>query len=256
MDSREQLIAIAIKYEGDWYKIFDALIRKEYVDDFDPAPLIAKSGCKVLTIIDADYPKYLKELFHPPFVLFYYGDISLINKRENNVAFVGSREPTELGRLNSEKIAEGLASKFTIVSGLALGIDTIAHRAAIKAKGKTIAVLGNGIDYCYPSENTDLYKIIKKHHLVISEYFGYISPDASHFCQRNRLIVCLSRATVVGEANLASGSMMTANLTLAYNNQLFCLPSSDIENSVCNKYIRDGCPIVTCVEDILCDLPL
>ena len=206
--------------------------------------------CKVLTFLDPNYPYYLKEQFQPPFVLFYYGDISLIADREKNVAVVGSRLPAEESVKNTETITKGVAKKFNIVSGLAMGLDRVAHESALSVGGRTIAVLGNGIEYCYPSANTDLYEELKKTNLVISEYFGHVPPDTSNFPQRNRLIVMFSRATIVGEANHRSGSVMTANLTESYYNPVLCVPSSDIENSACDLMIQQGCHMILSAEDV------
>ena len=250
MDSRDYLIALAIKYQGNWKQILKALENKEYPEGIDVSKYLSQTKCKVITILDSEYPSYLRSLIHPPFVLFYYGDISLIQDRSKNIAIVGSRKPSELGAKNTRMIAEGVATKFNIVSGLAMGIDRIAHESAIAAKGKTIGILGNGIDFCYPSINTELYEELKKNHLVISEYFGHIPPDMGNFPQRNRLIVMLSSATIVGEAIHKSGSLMTANLTLSYNNPLMCLPSSDIENSACDLMIQEGCDMVLSAQDV------
>ena len=250
MDSREILIALAIKYQGNWRKMLKALQDKEYPNDVDVNNYLKQTKCKVITFVDPDYPEYLKELYQPPIVLFYFGDISLIKDRSKNIAVVGSREPTCSSVKNTRMVVQEVAKKYNIVSGLARGIDRVAHLSAIDAKGKTIGVLGNGIDFCYPSENEELYEELKKNHLVISEYFGYVPPETFNFPQRNRLIVMFSSATLVGEANHRSGSLMTANLTMSYNNPLMCLPSSDIENSACDSLIKDGCDIILSAQDV------
>ena len=252
MDSREQLIALAIKHEGNWHQILRALQNNEFVEEeeVDVKTYLNRYKCKVITILDKEYPNYLRNRYQPPFVLFYYGDISLISDMRKNIAIVGSRVPSSTGSENTRMIAEGVAKKYNIVSGLAAGLDKIAHLAAINMGGKTIGVLGNGIEYCYPSENSELYEELKKNHLVISEYFGYISPNHYNFPQRNRLIVMFSCATIVGEANHRSGSLMTANYTISYNNTLMCIPSSDIVNSACDALIKDGCDMVLSAEDV------
>lgn len=250
MDSREHLIALAIKHQGNWYQILKAMQQHEWADEIDIQSFLANAKYKVLTILDKEYPEYLKQRFQPPFVLFYYGDISLLSNCNKNIAIVGSRDATSHGIENTRYIAEGVAKKYNIVSGLAYGLDRVAHLAAINMDGKTIGVLGNGIDYCYPTSNSDIYEELKSNHLVISEYYGHIEPDASHFYQRNRLIVSLSCATIVGEASHRSGSLMTANLTLAYYNRLMCIPSSDIKNSACDLFIKEGCDMVLSPEDV------
>ena len=250
MDSKEQLVALSIKYEGRWWEICRALELREEVDTPELEEAIKKLKCKYVTIIDKAYPQYLRTLPQPPFVLFYYGDLELIRKRENNIAVVGSRNASQIGIKNTRSIVKGISKKFNIVSGLALGIDTVAHKSALEAGGRTIAVLGNGIEYCYPSENSELYEELKKNHLVISEYYGRIPPNQFNFPQRNRLIVELSRATIIGEGKRMSGSQMTGNLTINMYNQLMCIPSSNIEDSICNDFIKEGCPPITCPQDV------
>lgn len=251
MELRKLLIALAIHYQGDWEKMFAHLIKKEGLpeDTVEGYLKYVKSG--VLTIVDAEYPSYLRNMFHPPFVLFYYGDISLINKMEDNVAVVGGRYASQVGRENVNYIVSGIAKRFNVVSGLAIGIDSVAHRAAINAGGRTIGVLANGIEYCYPSINSELYETIKKHHLVISEYFGYISPEPNNFHQRNRLIAYLSRGTIIGESTLRSGTSITATLTQQMNRDLLAIPSSDIYNSLCNVLIKDGCAVALSPEEVI-----
>ena len=250
MNSRKLLIALAIIHEGKWQEIFTALQNHEQVDEEVADGYIKHIKSGVLTIFDPQYPDYLKHSYKPPFVLFYYGDISLISNKDNNVAVVGSRSPSIQGKENIQYIVEGIAKRYNIVSGLARGIDAVAHRTAIESGGKTIAVLGNGIEYCYPSENGELYQIIRKNHLVISEYFNYVSPDSTNFPQRNRLIVAFSKGTIIGEARKRSGTLITANFTLQDNQNLMSLPSGDIHDSLNNLFVREGCPLVLSPEDV------
>ena len=251
MDSRNLIIAMAIHYAGNWKEMFNALTKKEYLSEEVAINYLKQIKSKVVTILDADYPRYLKEGPYPPFVLFYYGDLSLISDMNNNVAVVGSRDASCDGIKNTSYIVSGIAKKYNIVSGLARGIDSVAHWSAIHSGGKTIAVLGSGIDYCYPASNDELYSIIKDKHLLISEYSGTINPLGENFYQRNRLIVLLSKGTILGEAKEHSGSLMTANLTMSYFKELMCIPSSDIYNSFCDVLIRDGCPVILSPEDVI-----
>ena len=251
MKSRNYLIALAIHYQGNYESVLRALTSQELLPQELIDSYLSKIKSKVITLLDPDYPEYLRKVYKPPFVLFYYGDISLINDYQNNLAVVGSRNASQKGLENTYDIVFELAKKYNIVSGLAKGIDAVAHRAAITGGGKTIAILGCGIEECYPSSNKDLYDEIKKNHLLISEYFGYIPPYSENFPQRNRLIVAFSKGTLVGEASSRSGSLITANLTLDANKDLMCLPSSDIKNSACNICIKEGAPVVTEAEDII-----
>ena len=250
MENRNYLIALAIHYQGNYESVMRALAQKEELPEELVESYLKKIKSKVLTILDPEYPEYLKNVYKPPFVLFYYGDISLINSYEKNLAVVGSREASQLALENTYDLACELAKKYTIVSGLARGIDAIAHRAAINSGGKTIAILGCGIEQCYPVSNQDLYDRIKANHLLISEYFGYIPPYQENFPQRNRLIVAFSKGTLIGEARYKSGSLITANITVQANKRLMCIPSSDIKNSLCDLFIKEGCPVVTEVEDV------
>ncbi len=251
MDSRNMIIAYAVKYEGQWDLIYEKLCKKEFLEDEEALRYLSMVNSNVITILDNVYPDYLRQIYKPPFVLFYYGDITLIQNLENNLAVVGSREPESSSVTNLTNVLEDVAKEYVIVSGLAKGIDSLAHRIALKNKGRTIAVLGNGIDYCYPSENTPLYKDIKKNHLVISEFPHNTEPKPINFPMRNRIIVGLSRATLIGEAKFRSGSQITANLTLQSNKELMCLPSSDLENSLNNRLIQEGAALITSSDDIL-----
>lgn len=250
MNAREMLIYFAIKYQGNFQDIYRALILKEEADPYAFEGYMKHVKCKILTFLDPEYPDYLKQSYKPPFVLFYYGDISLIQDMNKNLAVVGSRDADQQTLLNVHSLVEEVSQKLNIVSGLARGIDATAHWGAIEGGGKTIAVLGCGIDVCFPTCNQTLYDEIKAHHLIISEYFNYIPPLAEHFPWRNRIIVALSRGTLLGAANHRSGSQITGNLTMAVNKELMVLPSSDIKNSFCDLLIQEGCPVVLNADDI------
>lgn len=251
MNSREMLIALAVHYEGDAEAIYKAVNKKEFLDEALAESYLKTVKCNVLTILDAEYPIYLKNIRFPPFVLFYYGDISLIFNELDNLAVVGGRETTEQGRENIYYLVSEICSRYNIVSGLAKGIDSVAHIAALENGGKTIAVLANGIEYCYPSCNSSLYEQIKKHNLVISEYFGHISPEAKHFHQRNRLIAAFAKGTLIGEAKKVSGTLITANYTLGLFRTLMVVPTGDIKHSLNDILIKEGAPVVIEPLDIL-----
>ncbi|CAI2604302.1 hypothetical protein AKUH1B104J_07880 [Apilactobacillus kunkeei] len=207
---------------------------------------------KWLTIIDDLYPENLKEAYLPPIVLFYFGDLSLLENKA--LAIVGSRNNTEysvevIGRLMPDVINNGI----TIVSGLAKGVDRLAHLAAIANHGKTIAVIGTGLDQYYPRENEALQRTIAKNHLLLSEYPVGCRPARYHFPERNRIIAGLVRSILVTEAKYRSGSLITANLALQNNRNVLAVPGRiDSELSVgCNDLIQAGAKPVITAKDIL-----
>ena len=256
MNIRKALIATSIIHHGNWDKIYLAIQRKEVPSDEEINQICDRVTCGAVTIIDPEYPQYLKEYYHPPFVLFYYGDFSLVNDYTKNIAVVGTRKATSTALKNTDKVVQGIAKKLNVVSGLAKGIDAQAHESAIKAGGKTIAILGCGIDLCYPSCNEELYKEIKTNHLLISEYFNHEPPNQENFPHRNRLISMFSNATLVPEAHFRSGTSITISYTMAFNRQIFCIPSSNLEDSLCNSLIHDGAILVRNSDDILYELGL
>ena len=256
MNIRNQIIATSIIHHGKWEDIYWAIALKKLPDEQEADAICSKITCGVVTILDSEYPLYLRECFHPPFVLFYYGDLSLINDYTKNIAVVGSRKASVKSLSNTNKCVCGIAKKLNIVSGLAKGIDRQAHLSAIAAGGKTIAVLGCGLDLCYPSCNEDLYEEIKKNHLLISEYYNHEPPDQDHFPIRNRLISIFSNSTLVPEARTSSGTSITVGYTTSFNRTIFAMPSSDLEDSLCNDLLKDGAVLVRNSDDILYELGL
>ncbi len=178
---------------------------------------------------DADYPRLLLETPSPPPALYYRGQVQL---QENQgvtplVGIVGTRNPSEYGRRWTRKISTALTqSGFVIVSGLADGIDTEAHRSCIEAGGRTLAILGTGVDIVYPSRNRELYKQILNQGLVLSEYPAGTPPDRPHFPARNRIIAGVSRAVVVMEAPTRSGALITARFANDYGRDVYVLPGA------------------------------
>ena len=150
----EILLFFALKYDGDFQSILKALQTKEKVSDEERRKAVKEVNSKYTTIISDDYPKALKEIACPPFVLFYHGDLNILNGK--CIGVIGKRVPSEYGSNITDKIVCDLVkNEYTIVSGMALGIDTLAHRSALKNQGKTVAVLGSGINYCYPKRNKE-----------------------------------------------------------------------------------------------------
>ena len=206
---------------------------------------------KVLTILDGAYPQRLKEIYLPPIVLFYSGNLSLVNKRA--VAIVGSRDHSKYARdCIHELIPVLVKDDIVVISGLARGVDTLAHEETLKANGETIAVIGSGLDMVYPPENSKLYDVIAKRGLILSEYPLQSRPLKFHFPYRNRIIAGLSHGVCVIEAKEKSGSLITANLALSENREVFAVPGSifSIHSKGTNSLIEAGACLVSSGQTI------
>ena len=250
ISAKQILIAHAIYFEGDWNKLIDAIKKREYLPEEDIIRISSNLKCSAITLLDKEYPEYLKHVFKPPIVLFYEGDISLIQNPDKCLSVVGTRHPSEKAKEVTTDIVLKTCKKYITVSGLASGIDRTAHVAAIQGGGKTVAVLGSGINYCYPSENQDIFDKIKKEHLLISEYPPGASPSPDHFPFRNRLIAAFSKGILITESTIKSGTSITASFGLYYGKEVMCLPSSDYNNSGCNKFIKEGAYLVEDADDV------
>ncbi len=201
------------------------------------------------TLADADYPRLLLEIPSPPPVLYYRG---LVQPQENQgikpmVSIVGTREPTDYGKRWTRKISTALAKHgFTVVSGMAAGIDTEAHRGCIEAGGRTLAVLGTGVDMIYPPRNRNLYEQIQQQGLVLSEYPAGTQPNRVHFPQRNRIIAGLSRAVLVMEAPSKSGALITAYQANDYCRDVYVLPGrlDDQQSIGCLGLLHRGAQVI------------
>lgn len=199
-----------------------------------------------------EYPALLKEIKAYPKELYYIGNVEVLKRK--CVAVVGSRSTTQYGRKTASEIAGKLAEKgVTIVSGMARGIDTCAHRGTLAAGGDTVAVLGCGVDICYPKENSQLKQEIEEKGLIISEYPPGTEPMPYHFPQRNRIISGLSAVTVVVQARNNSGALITAELAAEQGREVFAVPGNiDSEyNLGNNKLIRDGARLILNTGDVL-----
>lgn len=218
---------------------------------------LTQANNHLVTLADADYPKALLEITDPPPLLYAKGNLALLNKL--SIAIVGSRNASVQGEKNAEAFAQGLAEHgLCIVSGLALGIDGAAHRGALKAKGDTIAVVGTGLDMVYPAQHRDLAHQIASSGLIISEFpLGTLSKP-QNFPRRNRLISGLSLGCLVVEANLKSGSQITARLSAEQGREVFAIPGS-IHSPLakgCHQLIKQGAKLVDSLQDIVEELNL
>jgi DNA processing protein len=213
------------------------------------------TGVGLLSLSDGGYPRLLREIHSPPPLLFFRGDIRCLDWQ--SVAVVGSRNASLAGAKISESLGAGLAgSGFVIVSGLARGIDTAAHRGALSAGGRTVAVMGSGIDIVYPSENSDLAESIRHSGVVITEQLPGTPPLRQNFPQRNRIISGLALGTVVVEAGRTSGALITADCALRQNRSVFAVPSTPgfSRSRGTNRLLKEGATLVESVDDVLEEL--
>ncbi|MFZ7128666.1 MAG: DNA-processing protein DprA [Desulfobacterales bacterium] len=216
---------------------------------------VRKKGCRLLTQNDPDYPQLLLEIPDPPPVLYVIGEI---RSDRAAVAVVGSRNATGYGLETTGRLSRQLAQNgITVVSGMARGIDTAAHEGTLDAGGRTIAVMGCGLDTVYPPENRRLFHRIAEHGAVISEFPMAAGPDPHHFPRRNRIISGLTLGTVVVEATHRSGSLITARMALEQGREVFAVPGSvhSFKSTGTHSLIKQGARLVESVADILDELP-
>jgi DNA processing protein len=214
--------------------------------------LLREIGGRVITLKDEEYPKRLRDIYDPPALLYVRGELK--KEDELAVSIVGSRKTTPYGRWFTEKVSQELARYgVTIVSGMARGIDSLAHWGAISGGGRTIAVLGCGVDVIYPSENRNLFAKIIDHGAILSEFPIGSPPEGGHFPRRNRIISGLSIGVVVAQASEKSGSLITAGYALEQGREVFAVPGNvGTESSRgTHRLIKEGAKLVESSEDIL-----
>ena len=218
--------------------------------------LIQEYGCQMLTLYDAAYPASLKEIDTPPIVLYIRGELT--PEDSLSLSLVGSRDAKDYGRKASYRLSYQLAQRgLTIVSGLARGIDTAAHRGALEAGGRTIAVMGSGLSFIYPATNTDLAEKITESGALISEFPMETTPKPNNFPRRNRIISGLTLGTVVVEASNRSGALITARLAGEQGREVFAVPGeifSELSTGT-HRLINNGAKLVNTVDDLFNELP-
>ena len=227
----------------NWEKSIDLAGELKRIQDF---------GCHVLISADENYPASLREIYDPPLVLYVKGELTA--KDKNSVAMVGSRMTTHYGIETARKLAYQLAyTGVTVVSGGARGIDTAAHQGALSGKGRTIAVLGTGINLVFPPENAELFERIASNGAVITQFPFNRPADKQSFPIRNRIVAGMTLGTVVVEANLSSGALITANFATEYGRQIFAVPGriDSPRSKGCHELIKKGAKLCEGVEDIL-----
>src|ERR1041385_71893 len=210
----------------------------------------------IITFWDKRYPDVLKKIYDPPTFLFVQGNF--VEEDKYSIAIVGTRSPSSYGGTMAEKFASELVKLgITIVSGLARGIDTLVHSVALKNSGRTIAVIGSGLDVMYPPENKDLAGQIIQHGAIITEYEMGAKPDAGNFPRRNRIISGLTLGTLIIETDVGGGAMITANTALDQNREVFAIPGNinAKKSRGCNTLIKDGrAKLVESIDDIVTEL--
>ncbi|QQS36853.1 MAG: DNA-protecting protein DprA [Ignavibacteriales bacterium] len=234
--------------------------RREETERFVETELntLEKIGGRIITVWDKEFPSLLKKIYDPPLLLYVKGNFS---EQDNySLAIVGTRMPTNYGRVQTEKIAGELCeNNITIISGLARGIDSIAHKSCIKKNGRTIAVIGSGLDVIYPPENKKLFDEISETGLIISEFSLGAKPDAPNFPKRNRIISGMSLGCIVIETGITGGAMQTASFALDQNREVFALPGyvGVRQSEGTNALIQKGeAKLITSAEDVLVELEL
>jgi len=242
------------KADGIGEKLSEIISNKDIKKDtLRHLEYMKKHNIDIIGIEDKEYPTLLKNIYNPPLNLYIIGRKDILN--EANIAVVGCREASEYGKFVAKDFAYNLSkSGFNIVSGLARGIDSYAHIGTINARGKTIAVLGNGLDAIYPQENIKLVQdILNNHGCIISEYPLGTKPDRANFPARNRIISGLSNGVLVVEAKPKSGTMITVDFALEQGRDVFVIPGNiDSVNSLgTNELIRQGAKLVTNYEEIV-----
>ncbi len=247
-DDLKNIEGLSVKKAENFLKFRDKINPDKVLSD------VVNRGIKYLTFEDDRYPVMLKNIDNPPSVLYYKGDLDSINF-ERTLAVVGSRKTSKYAKDAVHLIVSQLANTdICIVSGLASGIDTSAHLAALDSNLKTIGVIASGFDFVYPSANSDLYRKIENGNGVIfTEYFPTFEPLKFRFPQRNRIVSGLSYGTLVAEASIKSGALITANLTLEQGRELMCIPGliTNPNTEGIYKLLKNGATLVTSADDVL-----
>ena len=213
-------------------------------------------GCSLVNWTEPEYPQTLLQIYDPPVLLYVRGDPQVLNL--TSLSVVGTRRPTVYGTQMAQRLGRELAARgLVIVSGLARGIDAIAHQGAMDAHGRAIGVLGTGVDVCYPKENKKLYEKVLERGAILSEFPLRTHPAPENFPVRNRIVAGMPLGTVVVEGAQYSGSLITARLAMEFGREVFGVPGN-VTQPVSfgpNQLIKQGAKLVTCVEDVIEELP-
>lgn len=217
---------------------------------------IRRIGCRVVNWTEPEYPQSLLQIYDPPVVLYVRGDAKILNAP--SLGIVGTRRPTVYGRLMAERMGRELAARgLAVVSGLARGVDAIAHLGTTAVGGRAIGVLGTGIDVCYPKENRKLYEQVLERGAILSEFPTGAHPSPENFPVRNRIIAGMPLGVVIVEGKQYSGSLITARLAMEFGREVFGIPGNVTQevSFAPNQLIKQGAKLVTGVEDVIEELP-
>lgn len=226
---------------------------KIFIKSVDIDQLLTQYGTRInyVTFFDPQYPDLLRHIYAPPIILYYQGNLNLFKKTA--LAVIGSRHHSTYSKDCLQVFVPGLVERdLVIVSGLAKGVDSLAHRLTINHKGNTVGVIGNGLNYCYPRENQGLQRYMTNHQLVISEYPPDVGPDKSHFPMRNRIIAGLSKGLLITEARKRSGTLITARIALEEGRDIFAVPGpiNHPLSEGCNDLISLGATPMLSTDDL------
>ena len=252
--TEKQLLSLQNIKDKEKVKLLES---KRYWNLEREVEILQRKNIGFLSMESKEFPEKLRYIDSPPYSIYYKGHIP--NESYKSVAIVGARQCSEYGRVMSEKIAEALANyQIEIISGMARGVDSYAHIGALRGKGKTFAILGCGVDVCYPAENRKLYEELMEYGGILSEYPPGTSPKPQFFPLRNRIISAFSDIVILVEAKEKSGSLITADYALEQGKDIFACPgrATDALSLGCNALIRQGAGIVTSVDSLLKDLGL
>ena len=245
MEGRIILIANAIRRKGDWGNIYQDIVNKVYPTDEE---IEQAKSVQCVTMLDEDYPNYLKQIKKPPFVLFYKGNKALLNDTDM-LAVVGSRSPKETTLNFTEKFVSSRHEM--IINGLSMGVATKALKTALKNGNNVVAVLGCGIDYCYPAENQALYDEIAQKGLLISEYPFDTLPEQHNMVFRNRIISGLCKAVCVMDLIKRSGTLVLVDFALEIGKDIYVKPDLEEEDNPANSLIEEGATCLTLSTKII-----
>lgn len=242
----------ACLHNGDWKEIYNSIVQKESVDENRLKEFKELHKEEFITILDEEYyPDCLRNIINPPFILFYKGDISLL-KNQKLISIVGTRHPSTYGEQITEQFTlDFVNNDYVIVSGLAKGIDSIAHKTAINNNGKTIGIIAGGIDTIYPSCNANIYS---KMDLIISEFPSGVEVTSDKFNFRNRIVAALGKGVLVTQAFSRSGTLITVRHALEQGRQIYAIPSNINDGCICNDLIKEGALSATNARDIIEDI--
>lgn len=253
--AREIVLGLSVKNQGEWKDIYATIEKKKRIQDEEIEEAVRSLKSSFVCITDESFPECLKTVYQPPFLLYYYGDYSLLNKSKRLTA-IGTRSPTPYQEEMTKKLIGETIDYFNgdivIVSGMATGLDSLAMRQAIRRGSPLIAILGSGIDYPYPSCNQDIYDYCKAGKgLLLSEYPAKCEPKANHFTFRNRLLAGVGKCCFIGGGKTRSGSASTARQALECGKEILALPCNVTGDDLTNSLIQDGAKPVLSYVDIV-----